>query len=244
MAATHRRAVAYERTMAIMSDTLALRDDFRQHCIVDTTTMPWEASPSPGVWRKRLELSGPREAGRVTSVVRYDPGSKFPPHPHPDGEEILVLDGVFSDETGDFGPGSYLLNPEGFFHAPRSADGCILFVKLRQYGGSGRVTARERSETEGWRPHALPGIAVRPLYASERHPERMHLLRFEAETATPLVHMTQGEEIFVIAGDFADDYGEYTAGTWIRFPPGSRHRARSTSGCLLYVKQHHLGPSS
>ena len=98
---------------------------------INTETMDWQASPSPGVWRKRLELIGEAESGRVTSVVRYAPGSAFSSHEHPQGEEILVLAGTFSDQSGSYPAGSYLLNPEGFAHAPFSQEGCTLFVKLR-----------------------------------------------------------------------------------------------------------------
>ena len=65
--------------------------------MVDSAAMDWAPSPSASVWRKRLHLVGGAETGQVTSIVRYDPDSSFPSHDHPDGEEILVLDGVFSD---------------------------------------------------------------------------------------------------------------------------------------------------
>ena len=100
-----------------------LNADFSKRVVMRTAQMDWQASPSAGVWRKRLELAGDVEKGRVTSVVRYDAGSAFAPHDHPEGEEFLVLDGVFSDEHGDYPAGSYLLNPRGFRHAPRSAPG-------------------------------------------------------------------------------------------------------------------------
>ena len=57
--------------------------------------MPWVPSPSATVWRRRLALEGPAEAGRVTSIVRYEPNSQFHEHGHPDGEEILVLEGAW-----------------------------------------------------------------------------------------------------------------------------------------------------
>lgn len=46
----------------------------------------------------------------VTSVVRYAAGSRFERHIRGGGEEFIVLDGVFSDEHGDYpacrdGPG-------------------------------------------------------------------------------------------------------------------------------------------
>jgi anti-sigma factor ChrR (cupin superfamily) len=46
-------------------------------------------------------------------MVRYEAGARFPAHPHPEAEELLVLAGVFSDEHGDWAEGTCLLNPEG-----------------------------------------------------------------------------------------------------------------------------------
>src|SRR6516164_3409724 len=73
----------------------AIHGDISVRVVVHTKLMPWGASPSSTVWRKRLHLVGPTESGQVTSVVRYQEHSQFPPHDHPDGEEILVLSGVF-----------------------------------------------------------------------------------------------------------------------------------------------------
>ena len=73
------------------------------------------------------------ERGHATSIVRYDPGARFSSHEHPGGEEILVLDGIFSDETGDFSAGTYFRNPLGFRHTPFSSDGCLILVKLHQF---------------------------------------------------------------------------------------------------------------
>jgi anti-sigma factor ChrR (cupin superfamily) len=64
--------------------------------------------------------------------VRYAPGSAFQRHVHALGEEFLVLEGVFSDERGDFPAGSYVRNPPGSAHSPYSKSGCEIFVKLRQ----------------------------------------------------------------------------------------------------------------
>lgn len=72
------------------------------------------------------------EFGHTTSIVKYDPGSRFAQHHHPMGEEIFVLQGVFSDESGDYPAGTYLRNPPGSYHSPFSDQGCIIFVKLNQ----------------------------------------------------------------------------------------------------------------
>jgi len=55
-----------------------------------------------------------------------------------------------------------------------------------------------------------------------------------------------GEEFLVLSGTFADEGGEYPVGTYVRNPPGSRHRPFSASGCELFVKlrQFQQGDSS
>lgn len=230
--------------LGTVSEHLRLRADLSVLEIVDTNAEPWVDSPSPGVQRKRLWLEGPKEAGRVTSVVRYAPGSRFPSHPHPQGEEILVLRGVFSDESGDHPAGTYLLNPEGYEHAPYSAEGCELFVKLRQYPGLARPQVRVETASAEWEPYARPGVWRIPLYAEAEHPEVMHVLRFEAGVEVPTVELPAGEELFVLEGSLTDEHGEHRAGTWIRLPAGSRHTPRSATGCKVFVKKGHLGSAS
>ncbi len=225
-----------------MDSEPSLRGDFRQLQVVHTDELPWQKSPAPGVHRKRLELRGPPEAGRVTSIVRYAPQSRFPQHPHPDGEEILVLDGVFSDERGDHPAGSFLLNPEGFVHAPHSQLGCTLFVKLRQYPGLDRDHVCIHTTDVDWTPYVADGVSRIELYAPTAYPERIHLLRLDPGTSLAEVELVGGEELFVLQGEFSDENGAYRSGSWIRYPPGSRHAPQTAAGCTLYVKKGHLDP--
>jgi len=217
-----------------------LNSDLSQFARVDTNAMDWQPSPSPSVFRKRLDLAGDKEASRVTSVVRYAPDSVFHSHPHPDGEEILVLDGVFSDESGDYPAGTFLLNPEGFEHAPRSKEGCVLFVKLRQYPGEREQITIDTTKGS-WRQGLVEGIEVQDLYRRDGHPEHIRLARFAPGAATPEHVHAGGEEIFVIEGSVEDEFGVHPAGTWVRYPDGSRHTARAPEGALIYVKSGHLG---
>lgn len=205
--------------------------------VIDTNHIDWQPSPSPTVWRKRLELLGSAESGRVTSIVRYDAGAAFAAHNHPEGEEILVLDGVFSDEWGDYPAGSYLLNPEGFRHAPFSRTGCLLFVKLRQYGGDQRQQIHLNTHQLDWVPLVTgidikAGIDIKPLYRQPQYPEHMRLERWQPGTEwTPEAIV---REVLVLEGSFSDAWGHYAAGTWIR--QTSNRALTSTMGCLLYVK--------
>lgn len=222
-----------------------LRDELAQLAIVHTDELAWQPSPSATVWRKRLELRGDVERGRVTSVVRYDPESAFPPHDHPEGEEILVLAGTFADDQGDFPAGTYILNPPGFRHAPRSREGCVLFVKLRQYAGADRPHVVVDTPRVTWQPYAaasgarVPGVIVLPLYAQPGFPETMALVRAKAG-AELLQRFPGGGEIFMVAGGFADEHGSYRAGSWARYPAGSQHRAVFSADSELYLKTGHL----
>jgi hypothetical protein len=221
-------------------DSSTINADFSRFVGVNTARVEWQPSPSPSVWRKRLDLAGDQERSRVTSVVRYDPNSQFPSHPHPDGEEILVLEGVFSDEHGDYRAGSYLLNPEGFSHAPFSVGGCILFVKLRQYPGSNRRQLKLDTGAGEWRPTSEPGVRAMTLYEEAGYPEVVRLLRLEPGSQLPVRSYLNGAEVFLIEGNCRQDDTRFEPGSWARYPAGTRLGLSSDDGCMLYFKTGHL----
>jgi anti-sigma factor ChrR (cupin superfamily) len=205
--------------------------------VVETASLEWLPSPSGSVWRKRVHRVGPAESGQVTSLVRYEPNACFPPHDHPQGEEILVLDGVFSDEHGDWTAGTYLLNPEGFRHGPFSREGCVLFVKLRQYPGQGREQLQCRSQDLEWSDSGRPGRQRKWLYRQRGFSDHMRLERWQADAAPLELSWPAGVELFVLSGSFRDDQGCYPQGTWLRLPPGSSHLTETASGAELYIKE-------
>lgn len=217
---------------------MLLNTDFSQRCVVDTTALPWQSSPSPLVHRRLIERDGGEQA-RATSIVRYDPGATFSAHRHDLGEEIIVLDGIFSDETGDYGPGTYLRNPPGSGHAPSSKPGCTLFVKLRHLAPDDRQQhAIDTRRSTDWRPGLVPGLQVLPL--AGHGSEHTALVRWAPGTRfSPHCH-AGGEEILVLEGVFSDEHGAYPAGTWLRSPDGSVHQPFSDTGCLIWVKTGHL----
>ena len=215
----------------------AINGDLSVRAMVDTTQMEWTRSPSGSVWRKRVHLVGPPESGQVTSVVRYEPCSRFPAHDHPEGEEILVLEGVFSDEHGDWPAGTFLLNPEGFRHAPFSERGCVLYVKLRQFAGGERCHIVVDTRRLAWKPSSIPGVAYKALYQQAGFSDLMLLERWDPQADLGIISYAQGAELFVLEGEFADDDGAYAAGCWLRLPARSQHHPRSARGCTLYIKR-------
>ncbi|MQM34771.1 cupin domain-containing protein [Accumulibacter sp.] len=213
-----------------------LNMDFAVAARVDTASAPWKASPLPGVWRKPLARED-AERGHATSIVRYDAGARFARHLHPGGEEILVLEGVFSDEDGDYGPGSYLRNPPGSGHAPFSEGGCVLFVKLHQFARGDAASVRIDTASAAWLP-GQGGLQVMPLHSYAV--EHVALVKWPAgERFVPHRHWG-GEEILVLSGEFIDEHGRYPAGSWLRSPHHSTHHPYTEVETVIWVKTGHL----
>ncbi len=218
-------------------DSRSVNGDMAVRACMDTAKMEWQPSPSGKVSRKRVHLVGEPESGQVTSLVRYEPGSTFHAHDHPEGEEILVLEGTFQDEHGDWPAGTYLLNPEGFRHAPFSEDGCVLFVKLRQLDGPGREHVAIQTADLPWEPSRVSGMDCKPLYRGPANtPDAMRLERWRAGASPGKREYADGVEILVLRGAFEDEVGRYGKGTWLRLPAGASHSPFSSQGCELYVK--------
>ncbi|MEA5478707.1 cupin domain-containing protein [Pseudanabaena galeata UHCC 0370] len=216
---------------------MKLHADLSHRVVVESESLDWVDSPMVGVQRRMLERDG-EEVARATSVVRYAPDSHFSAHTHGGGEEFLVLDGIFSDEYGDYPAGTYIRNPVGSTHTPFSKEGCTILVKLWQMHPDDQQRVAIATKESPWANGLVNGLQVMPLHSYGT--ENVALVKWDAGTYfQPHMHLG-GEEIFVVDGVFEDEFGAYPKGTWLRNPSGSRHMPFSKSGCLIYVKVGHL----
>ncbi len=210
--------------------------DFDQRVTINTNECSWVITPKRGVWRKKLERES-AEKGHATSIVRYNPGTSFEPHGHPNGEEILVLEGTFSDEYGDYKKGCYIRNSPGSRHTPFSKEGCILFVKLNQFLPSDTAQVCIDTSQHPWMA-GQGHLQVMPLH--EFKGEHVALVKWPArEHFQPHTHFG-GEEIYVISGELNDEHGSYPAGTWLRNPHMSQHDPFVKVETMIFVKTGHL----
>jgi len=79
------------------------------------------------------------EDGAAAVVLHYEPGAQVALHEHVGYEQMLVLEGEQSDEAGSYPAGSFVINPPGTSHSPRSAAGCVallIYEKAVRFPGS------------------------------------------------------------------------------------------------------------
>lgn len=217
---------------------MRINAEFAEKAVVIPKESDWVRSPESGVDRLMLDRIG-EEVARATSIVRYAPGSSFPRHEHGAGEEFLVLEGVFSDEHGDYGVGTYVRNPPGSGHSPHSKGGCRILVKLRQFDANDLShVVVDTSDDAAWRSavNSSPNILELHAFGSER----VMMMRLNKGQRFPIESDPGGIEILVVSGSITDEGSELPAESWLRLPADQDNAIVAASDTLLWVKIGHL----
>lgn len=215
-----------------------VNEDFTERVLVHGDEVEWEDSPMPGVQRRRLErLEGENE--RVTTIVRYAPGSRFSSHVHGGGEESIILEGTFEDDYGEWPAGSYTRNPPTSSHTPGSKSGCTLFVKLWQFDPQDRTFVHANLNKLGAvEERNREGVKASPLYRDECED-----VRFEKWAPNSHIKLqgNGGAEVFVIEGNFKECGNELRKYSWLRMPVGDTLSAiTGPNGAVVWIKSGHL----
>jgi hypothetical protein len=210
---------------------MRINADFSKPAVVIADDDAWVHSPEAGVDRLMLDRIGD-EVARATSIVRYAAGSAFPTHGHAKGEEYFVLDGVFSDESGDYRQGTYVRNPPGSSHAPFSKDGCRIIVKLRQFDPDDlEYVVADTTDESRWQDGEL-----------ELHTfgdERVLMTRLAAGDSLE-IDRDGGLELLVISGELRYDKRSIGEECWLRLPHGDESPVSASRDTLAWVKTGHL----
>lgn len=215
-----------------------VNSDFSKRILMHGDSIAWESSPMQGVERRRLDRVD-TENERVTTIVRYAPGSHFSSHVHTGGEEFIVLEGVFEDDYGDWPEGSYVRNPPNSEHTPGSKPGCVIFVKLWQFDPSDNTFIHANFNKLGSVPDRhREGVEVSPLYQDERESVRLEKWMAGAEV---VVDATDGGELFVIEGGFEESGDKLRKHSWLRVPVNTKVVANvGAVGAKVWIKTGHL----
>jgi len=209
--------------------------DFDKTVAIKAGDMDFSPTPMVGVHRMMFERRGDEVAKRATSVVSYAPKSYFNSHVHGGGEEFITLEGVFSDEHGNYPKGTYVRNPVRSSHAPFSDDGCVIFVKLAQMPEDEASGQHVVDFNSGDWQAVGENIEKLALWSSEH--EDTNMLRFAAGYAS---HEAQSfdrvSEYFVYEGDVNINGVDYVERSWVRIAAGEPITISSANGATVYNK--------
>lgn len=219
---------------------MRINADFAKRVVIPEGSDDWQKSPAAGVERRLLDRIGD-EVARATSIVRYAADSSFAAHTHAMGEEFLVLDGVFSDEHGDYPAGSYVRNPPGSSHVPFSREGCRIFVKLRQFDADDLTPVVVLpGNSDDWHDGGDYGSGVRSLPLHRYESERVVMLRADAGSDVYLRENTGGAEVLIMDGCIEIDGQKLPPESWARFPAGDAVSFTARKDSVVWIKSGHL----
>lgn len=209
--------------------------DFSKLAVVTPDQYRWTPSPQAGLERVMLDRIGD-EIARATSIVRYAKNSTFPHHQHPEGEEILVLSGTFSEDGIDYPAGWYLRSPPGSGHCPSSNEGAIIFVKLRQMPDSEKNVVRiNTNDPAHWVTQSDRNFC--PLFNSSY--ESVVIERLTKNQMLAINSKSQ-HELLILSGELLNEGTVYVTGSWIRIPEGHpMHWISGVDDTMVYVKTTH-----
>jgi len=240
----------YRQSQSVTVDEEALtatqlHHDLSQFAVVDVSESDWVASPAKGVLRLLLERDGGEKTTRATSLVAYQPNSRFESHGHPRGEEFVVLSGTFSDEHGDYPAGTYVRNPPGSSHQPFSRDGCLILVKLQQFDLGDDQHIVETLSASKHVSESVGGWSQQVLFEGY---EDVSFMQSNESRAIPVEWLRLGVEMLVMSGGLTmvEAAGEayHAEGSWLRFPACSNEYFTvdivAEKNTQLWIKTRHL----
>ena len=79
------------------------------------------------IYKGFREFNLPLKDNDTIKLIKMDPGTSVPLHSHNGKEYILVIDGSFSDEYGEYKKGDMQINDQNIKHHPSASDsnGCV-----------------------------------------------------------------------------------------------------------------------
>ena len=90
--------------------------------IGDIDKLQWKS-----IYKGFREFNLPLKDNDTIKLIKMDPGTSVPLHSHNGKEYILVIDGSFCDEYGEYKKGDMQINDQNIKHHPSASDtnGCV-----------------------------------------------------------------------------------------------------------------------
>lgn len=175
----------------------------------------------------------------ATMLMRMSQKAILPQEVLAGGKEVLVLEGHFLDERGEYPTGSYMRFPPGCKQEPYSDAGGLLFIKTWQFSAKDRVQVNIDGFGQSRKlMRSRPGVTVQKLYGDSRED-----VRIEHWAANHHIEVRQcnGLEVLVLSGSFHEPSTVYDKLSWVRMPPDEPLKAIvGDKGAKVLIKESHL----
>ena len=92
-----------------------------------------------------------------------------------------------------------------------------------------------RPAASDWQPHEESGFSYKPLFEDPSTGMRTVLMKVDAGTEAPPHAHDNLEQVYILEGEFHDEYRTYGPGDFIVRAPGAIHTGGSESGALVLL---------
>ena len=150
--------------------------DFTQRVVIATGDLPWIASPRPA----SSAACSTASAARSRAPPRWSamPGGPHSPRTCMGSAKSFSCSTVSSPtNTATIRKGTYVRNPPGSRHTPRTAPGCTILVKLRQMTPAETARVVIDTTSASWVASDSPDLCRLPLYRASDSAERVAIER-------------------------------------------------------------------
>lgn len=171
--------------------------EYEKAIYIEDNSLQWHEDKKLKIDKKIFS----KDENQETALIKIDKNSKLENSTQKNSVEIFVLDGIYSNELGDFEKGSYLKLANEEESKVFSNEGCEIFRKVN-YPQIKKEKIVVHTKKSFW--HQGQGnLQVMPLS------EQTALVKWpKNEIFIPHTHWG-GEEILVLSGVFIDEHGIY-----------------------------------
>ena len=149
--------------------------------------------------------------------------------------DVYVLRGSVMERGERRATGTFLSRNQALALSAEAQGSVVFWYRDSVVRSSGHETWS--SDELNWWDSSVPGMRVAPL--SKLH-HRVSLVQWRSGTRADRHSHPYGEDIFVLSGELQDEHGAYSAGSWMRFHPGSGHTPHAEQDTLILLRNGHL----
>lgn len=187
----------------------------------------------PAVSNSVVHLSSPDDP-RWAGVHRLAPGTSLRLAPTT-RQDVYLIQGALLERGHAHAAGAFFSRCAALTLTAGALGAVFFMYRDASLRNSGLETWA--SNELDWQAGAVRGMAVAPL--SRLH-HRVALVSWQPGTRAPAHSHPFGEEILVLRGALRDERGTYSAGSWLRFLPGSGHAPYADEKTMILLRNGHL----